>query len=195
VLRRTYENHSIDFIRHRPAPARDGDGDPRWDLYAMCEHVALASWQAKSASGNTLTHERVRQFLRDAHAVAAHNGMVDVNLLLVDERPAAFVYNYQCHGHLTTLRIGYDPSIGVSGLGTALLLRSLEDSCERGDLSCDLGSGNARFQRHLRTRVETTYRLSYWPLSSWRLQAARIARWAGRRWSGPVPEIGRAASA
>ena len=195
VLRRTQENHRFEFIRHRPAPAREGDGDPRWDLYAMCEHVALASWQATSAAGNTLTHERVRPFFRDAHATAAHHGMVDLNLLLVDERPAAFLYNYHYHGHLTALRIGYDPSVDVAGLGTALMLRALQDGCERGDRAYDLGPGNAQFQRHLRTRVESTYRLAYWPLSSWRLQAARVARWAERRWSSEVPEFGRAASA
>ena len=27
------------------SPASEGDGDPRWDLYDMCESVAQASWQ------------------------------------------------------------------------------------------------------------------------------------------------------
>ena len=67
-------NDDVEYIRHRPAPAREGDGDPRWDLYAMCQQVALASWQADSTTGTTLTHERVRHFLRDAHAIAARNG-------------------------------------------------------------------------------------------------------------------------
>jgi CelD/BcsL family acetyltransferase involved in cellulose biosynthesis len=118
VLRRVFADHDVEYVRHRPAPARDGDGDARWDLFAMCQQVALASWQGASNTGHTLTHERVRHFLRDAHALAAHNGMVDVNLLLVDGRPAAFAYNYHHNGRLSGLRIGYDGSLNQTGLGS-----------------------------------------------------------------------------
>ena len=183
VLRRFFGNSDIEYIRHRPAPARDGDGDPRWDLFAMCQQVALASWQATSKTGTTLTHERVRDFLRDAHAIAARNGMVDVNLLLVDGRPAAFAYNYQFHGRLTGLRIGYDASFGVGGLGTALMLRTIEDSFQRGDVSLDLGPGEAPFKRRMRTRAEPSYRMTYAPLASWRSQAARLSLWAQERFA------------
>ena len=83
----------------------------------MCEHVALASWQGNSTTGNTITHDRMRHFLRDAHAVAARLGMVDMNLLLADGRPAAFSYNYNFRGRLTCLRIGYDSSLRSAGYG------------------------------------------------------------------------------
>ena len=195
VLRRAFEDHDAHFIRHRPAPAREGDGDPRWDLFAMCQQVALASWQGTSTTGNTLTHERVRNFLRDAHQVASRNGMVDINLLVVDDRPAAFAYNYHYDGRVTGLRMGYDPALGHAGLGTALLVRSIEDSFTRGDASYDLGPGEFRFKRHLRTRSETSYRLTYWPLGSWRSQAVRLARWAKKRLQRPADEIGKPASA
>jgi CelD/BcsL family acetyltransferase involved in cellulose biosynthesis len=181
VLRRTFERSDVEFIRHRPEPARAGDGDPRWDLYAMCEHVALASWQATSKTGNTLTHDGVRPFLRDAHAAAARNGMVDVNLAIVDGRPAAFAYNYHYDGRVSVLRIGYDPAIDISGMGSALLLRMLEDGCERGDRAYDLGPGDARFQRKLRTHVDASYRLTHWPLGSWRSSAMWIGQWARRQ--------------
>jgi CelD/BcsL family acetyltransferase involved in cellulose biosynthesis len=161
----------------------------------MCGQVALASWQATLTTGNTLTHERVRHFLRDAHQVAAHNGMLDLNLLVVDDRPAAFAYNYHYDGRVVGLRMGYDPTLGYSGLGTALVLRSLEDSFNRGDASYDLGPGESRFKRHLRTRTETSYRLSYWPLGSWRSQAVRLTRWAKQRLRRPAAEIGKPASA
>lgn len=195
VLRRVFERNDITYIRHRPDPARDGDGDPRWDLYAMCQQVALASWQATSTTGNTITHERVRNFLRDAHGVAARNGMVDMNLLLVNDRPAAFSYNYHHDNRLTGLRIGYDPSVGLSGLGTALLLRTVENSCGRGDTSFDLGPGEPRFKRQLRTHTETSYRLSHTPLGSWRSQALRWARWARKLWRWQESEISTPASA
>jgi CelD/BcsL family acetyltransferase involved in cellulose biosynthesis len=120
--------------------------------------------------------------------------MVDVNLLLVDGRPAAFAYNYHFHGRLTGLRFGYDASLGLSGLGTALLLRSIEDSFERGDESLDLGPGETRFKRRLRTRAEASYRMTYAPLGSWRSQVVRVSRWA-KRYSAAAEAGGKAASA
>jgi CelD/BcsL family acetyltransferase involved in cellulose biosynthesis len=199
-LRHVFGTADIEYIRHRPNPARAGDGDPRWDLFAMCQQVALASWQATSTTGTTLTHERVRHFLRDAHAIAARNGMLDMNLLLVDGRPAAFAYNYHLHGRLTGLRVGYDASLGQSGqvpsgLGTALMLRSIEDSCERGDVSLDLGPGETPFKQRLRTEAEASYRMIYAPLASWRSQAVRFSRWAKRRLGPADAGSGKAASA
>jgi CelD/BcsL family acetyltransferase involved in cellulose biosynthesis len=195
VLRRVFGDAEVEYIRHRPAPAREGDGDPRWDLFAMCQQVALASWQATSTTGTALTHERVRHFLRDAHVIAARNGMVDMNLLLVDGRPAAFAYNYHFHGRLSAVRVGYDPSLGIGGLGTALLLRSIEDSFARRDESLDLGPGDAPFQRRLRTRAEASYRVSYAPLGSWRSQLARFSQWASLRRGSTEWKLGRSASA
>jgi CelD/BcsL family acetyltransferase involved in cellulose biosynthesis len=197
VERRVFEQGNVEYIRHRPAPAREGDGDPRWDLYAMCQQVALASWQSSSTTGTTLTHDRVRHFLSDAHEVAARNGMVDVNLLLVDGRPAAFAYNYHYHGRLTGIRVGYDPTLGIAGLGTALVLRSIEDSCERGDASLDLGAGETQFKKRLRTHSEPSYRVTYAPLRSWRSQAVRFSRWSEGRFTTLPNEIetGKAASA
>jgi CelD/BcsL family acetyltransferase involved in cellulose biosynthesis len=195
VMRRTFDDRKVEFIRHRPGPAREGDGDPRWDLFEMCQQVAQASWQATSTNGNTLTHERVRDFLRDAHEVAANKGMLDVNLLVVDDQPAAFAYNYHYDGRVTGLRMGFDPRIGPSGLGTALLLRAIEDSAQRGDATYDLGPGDSRFKRHFRTRSESSYRLRYLPIGSWRSQAVRLAGWARRRLRRPTEEVGKPASA
>lgn len=180
-LRRAFGDAEVETIRHRPRPAREGDGDPRWDLYAMCQQVALASWQAAEPANFTLVHERVRNFLRDAHEVAARNGMVDLNLLLVDGRPAAFAYNYQLHGQLTSVRFGFDASVDRRGLGTALALRMVEDSFRREDVSLDLGPGETLFQKRLRTRSEPVYRMSFVPLGSWRSQVVRLSNWAKRR--------------
>jgi CelD/BcsL family acetyltransferase involved in cellulose biosynthesis len=195
VARRVFERGDVTYLRQRPAPAGEGDGDAGWDLYAMCQQVALASWQGSSTTGTTLTHESVRAFLSDAHAIAARKGMVDMNLLLVDGRPAAFAYNYHFHGKLSGVRVGYDPTLGISGLGTALVLRSIEDSFERGDESLDLGAGETQFKRRLRTRSEASYRMTYAPLGSWRSQAVRLSRWARGRIAPVEIESGKAASA
>jgi hypothetical protein len=181
MLRHYDDGPTYEYIRHRPLPAGHGDGDPRWDLYAMCETVALASWQSQVAHGNTLTHDRVRDYFRDAHAAATRIGMVDINVLTFNGRPAAFLYGHHFQQHVIGLRTGFDSSIG-DGLGTALMIRTIDDSCRRGDQVIDLGPGEREHKRRLRTRMETTYRLTYAPLESWRSQAVRLTRWAKQRW-------------
>ena len=71
LVRKYFETGRAEYIRHRPVPATEGDGDPRWDLYAACETVAQSSWQSRVVHGNTITHERVREYFRAAHAAAA----------------------------------------------------------------------------------------------------------------------------
>jgi CelD/BcsL family acetyltransferase involved in cellulose biosynthesis len=184
-VRELMDSGRAEFIRHRPAPASEGDGDPGWEFYAMCESIARVSWQAGVMHGNTLTHDRVRGFFRDVHASAARLGMADISVLQVDGRPAAFLYGYHCRGHVTALRTGYDPTI--SGVGSALMFQVLKDSCSRGDHMFDFGSGEGEHKRRLRTRMETTYRLTYTPIDSWRSQAVRLTRWAKNRW--PVRQL------
>jgi CelD/BcsL family acetyltransferase involved in cellulose biosynthesis len=181
-MRRVFDDPSVEYIRHRPVPAAEGDGDPRWDLYEECEEVARSSWQGSVTNGNTLTHEGVRDYYRDAHVAAARLGMVDVNVIHIAGRPAAFLYSYHHQGQVTLHRTGYDASQAENGIGFGLLLKSLEDSCSRGDHSVDFGPGEREQKRRLRTRVESTYRLTYAPFSSWRSQAVQWSRWAKNRW-------------
>jgi CelD/BcsL family acetyltransferase involved in cellulose biosynthesis len=182
TLRDLFAQRSARYVRHRPLAAAEGDGDPRWDLYTMCESVAQASWQSHVVNGNTLTHERVREYFQAAHAAAARLGMVDVNVLTVEDRPAAFLYGYHYRGQVTALRTGFDAS-NSGGIGSALMLKSIEDSCRRGDRVIDFGPGEREHKRRLRTRTESTYRLTYTPLDSWRSQAVRVTRWAKNRWA------------
>jgi CelD/BcsL family acetyltransferase involved in cellulose biosynthesis len=177
TLRDLFADGTAEYVRHRPLSAAEGDGDPRWDLYAMCESVAQASWQSHVVHGNTLTHDRVREYFHAAHAAAARIGMLDVNVLAVEGRPAAFLYGYHYQGNVTALRTGYDAS-NSNGIGSALMLKSIEDSCNRGDRMIDFGPGEREHKRRLRTRTESTYRITYTPLSSWRSQTVRLSRWA-----------------
>jgi len=171
-----------EFVRHRPLAAAAGDGDPRWDLYEQSEAVAAASWQARAADGNTLTHGRVREFFRDSHEAAARLGMVDLNLLHVDGQPVAFLYGYHYDQNVIAVRTGFHPEIG-NGLGAAVMIKTIEDSCRRGDRVIDFGAGDGEHKRRLRTRTESTYRLTYTPIDSWRSQAVRFSRWAKDRFA------------
>jgi CelD/BcsL family acetyltransferase involved in cellulose biosynthesis len=181
TLRDSFMDGRVNYIRHRPLPASEGDGDPRWDLYAMCESVAKASWQSHVTSGNTLTHDRVREYFHAAHDAASRLGMVDVNVLTLDGEPAAFLYGYHCHSNVIGLRTGFD-AVQRDGIGSALMLKTIEDSCCRGDRVIDFGPGEREHKRRLRTRTENTYRLTYTPIESWRSQAVRLTRWAKNRW-------------
>ncbi|HEX3598775.1 MAG TPA: GNAT family N-acetyltransferase [Lacipirellulaceae bacterium] len=188
AVRDLFEQGRAEYIRHRPAAASEGDGDPRWDLYAACESVAQASWQSHVVHGNTLTHDRVREYFHAAHVAAARVGMVDVNVLNIDGQPTAFLYGYHCHGTVTTLRTGFNATT-ASGAGTTLLLKTVQDSCTRGDRVIDLGPGEREHKRRLRTRLEPTYRLTYTPIDSWRSQAVRLSRWAKGRWDRRVAPV------
>lgn len=191
TLRELFADGHAEYIRHRPLPAAEGDGDPRWDLYCMCESVADASWQSHVVDGNTLTHERVREYFQAAHQAAARLGMVDINVLTLGGRPAAFLYGYHYQGLVSALRTGFDASTS-GGIGSALMLLSIEDSCRRGDRTLDFGPGEREHKRRLRTRTESTYRLTYTPLDSWRSQAVRLTRWAKSRLPRRADVVGAA---
>jgi len=152
---------SFEHVRHRPASAAEGDGDPRWDLYAECERLAASSWQGGSTSGTTLTHEPVRDFLRDVHAAAARTGCLDVNLLSVDGRHAAFVYNYVYQGYVSSLRLGFDPEFRDCGVGTVLMGHLLRDSFARGDRLFDFLPGSLSAKRRWQTSLAQSYRFTY----------------------------------
>ena len=181
-LRGLKRDHEVTFQRHRPAGAAFGDNDPRWDFFEDCLAVSRNSWQAQSQSGNTLCHEHVEPFLRDCHAMAAKLGMLDVGLLKVDGQAAAFQYNYCYDGTVSGLRMGYDRRFTRQGLGNVVLNYTLEDSFSRGDRQLELGVGDYPFKQRLRTKVESSCRLTCYPRLAWRAQGVRLTRWLkGRR--------------
>ncbi len=172
----------VSYLRYRPEGSRYDDGDPRWDLYDACESIAGRSWQGGATDGTTLSHDSVRDYLRDAHQTAARAGGLDLNLLLVGGRPAAFAYNYHYRGSVYGLRMGFDPSIATAGSGGVLLRRMIEDSFARGDRLIDLGPGSLEMKRHWATRVQTSYHCPHYAQSAPKAQALRIKRWlAGMR--------------
>ncbi len=179
--RRLHQRGTVRYCRYRPRGETFGDADPRWDLYEMCEEVARRSWQGSSTTGTTLTHESVRPFLRDVHAVAARVGAVDMNLLLLDDRPVAFAYNYHCRGYVYGLRIGYDAAASRDGVGNLLYAQIIRDSFERNDHTYDLGVGSLSSKRYILTRTVPIYRYCHYPLLSPRAQLIRCKRWASEQ--------------
>ncbi|HVX12554.1 MAG TPA: GNAT family N-acetyltransferase [Pirellulales bacterium] len=159
--RKLSQQGEITYVRHRPAGVAYGDADPRWDLFETCLDVARRTWQADVNTGTTLSHPAIEPYLRDAHEAAARAGGLDLNLLYVDGRPAAFAYNYCYAGHVAGLRMGYDPAVSRHGAGTVLMRHMLEDSFARGDHRFDLGPASLKCKRPWQTSVETSYRYTF----------------------------------
>lgn len=172
--RRLAEQGEVVHLRYRPVGIAYNDADPRWDLFDMCVGVAGASWQASRIDGTTLSHAAIEPFLRDAHLAAVRSGGLDLNLLLVGGRPAAFAYNYHYAGHVYGLRMGYDPTVTRHGAGTLLMRRMIEDSFSRGDHTFDLGPGSLDCKKPWQTSVETSCRYTYFAPGDARAQALKL---------------------
>lgn len=164
--RRVEQEGEIEYLRYRPAGAVAGECDPRWDLYNHCEEIARQSWQGRSTTGTTLSHASVAPFFRDAHEQAARAGALDLNLLYISGRPAAFNYNYVYEGLVYSLRMGFDPGVSTKGAGCVLMGRMIRDSMQRGDRLLDIGPGSLKAKQNWYTSVENSYRyVHYSPIS------------------------------
>ncbi|MCG8583935.1 MAG: GNAT family N-acetyltransferase [Pirellulales bacterium] len=184
--RRLAEHGPLRHIRYRPAGVSRDDGDPRWDLYTTCEKIAAESWQGSSTDGTTLSHESVKPFLRDLHAVAASQGAVDLNLLYVGDTPIAFEYGYHYRGSVFGMRVGAAGPLAKLGAGNLLYAKIIEDNFARGDRLFDLGPGSLDIKRHLLTRVMPICRYTHYrpsAISAHLVRAKRRADDLRRSWS------------
>lgn len=179
AARRLAETGKVEFLRWRPDAAQ-GQANCRWDLYDACLQVALASRHVVGDHGVGLTHPRGGPFLRELHASAAALGQVDVCLLLVDGRPAAFNYNYHRGGYVCGLRRAFDPQFS-DGAGSVLMQRMIEDSAARGDTTIDLGPDYLHTKRYWQTTARASYRCLHYPRFNPRAQALHLGRWV-RQW-------------
>jgi CelD/BcsL family acetyltransferase involved in cellulose biosynthesis len=185
------EQGTVSYVRYRPLGLAHGDGSSRWDLYDACEELARRSWQGAATNGTTLSHEPVRDFLRESHEAAAACGAVDLNLLLLDGTPAAFVYGYHYRGYLYGLRRGFDAQRTREGAGNVLLAHVLEDGFARGDRIYDMGVGSLASKRYFQTRLAPILRYSHFPVLALRAQALRVRRWWQARRLPASTAVGR----
>ncbi len=181
LSRRLESQGSVVHIRHRPDAAAEGDGDPRWDLYDLCCDIARESWQAHVRPNTTLTSPNVAGFLRATHAAAARLGMLDLNLLLVGDEPAAFAYNYHHAGTVQGLRSGCDYQVTRDGSGSVLLAKVIVDSIDRGDSLYDLGVGGQSYKMRLATGQQTSYRFTHYRADRPRAIGVGLGRWLRAR--------------
>ena len=174
--RKLAELGNVVCLHHR-CGAKPDDVDPRWDLYEMCERVARLSWQSTSATGNTLTHPSVQEFLRDVHQEAARLGCVSMHLLELSGRPIAYAYNYLLQGRAFGLRAGYDPEFAQASPGSVLLPRMMQEGMRHGDTVFDLGEGASPYKRHWRNRTIASLRFRSYRPASTGAQLRRVKHW------------------
>jgi len=179
----------LEHVRYRPLCAAAGDADPRWDLYDACVDLARRSWQGSSTTGTTLSHAAVQNYLRAAHATAINSGAVDLNLLLLNNRPIAFAYNYHYRGWVYGLRSGFDSSAANDGAGNVLMAKMLEDSARRGDQLFDLGPNYLDCKRNWFSRLQPAYHFTHFHPGGVRAQALRLKRIVNR-WLGAPKKLG-----
>lgn len=162
-------------IEHfRPDP---GSENSRLDLWEKCRQVATSSWQASCQVGNTLSHPEVRSFLQDAHVAAAKSGAIHLSLLFIDERPAAFTYNYVVNGTVSGLRTGYDPEFHAAGPGAVLMRETIRECCLRGDLLFDLGESPSAYKRHWANLPFESFRFCHYSSANPLAAALRFKGW------------------
>ena len=182
--KRLAKQGEVEFIRYRPQGGFEDAQDVRMDLYDDCLEVAGNSWQSTSKDGTTLTHSSTNEFLIDAHQLAVKLGMLDLSLLKVSGKPAAFAYNYHCNGNVFGLRTGFDSDFMSCGIGNVLQVRTIQASFESGDVRFDLGPGSLEYKRHLSTHLESSYSYTYYSSNVMRAQAIRFAHWLKDSWKG-----------
>jgi CelD/BcsL family acetyltransferase involved in cellulose biosynthesis len=183
-LRMLADRGAVRYEHYRPAGAAQDDADPRWDLYEHCEQIAARSWQGKSSTGTTLSHNSVRAFLRDVHQVAARVGALDMHVLYVEDRPVAFAYNYHLQGYVGGLRSGFDPAFAAEGAGSVLYMFALEAAALCGDHTYDFGPDYLDVKRHITNHTRTSYCYSHYPSLNVAAQSFRLRRWLKRRRHG-----------
>lgn len=170
-------NFAPQFIRYRPQGEIAGEDDPRWDLFDQVVDIAARGWQSDSEEGTTLCHVSVAPFFRDVHELAARLGMLDMTMLLLNDKPSAFMYNYHHAGYVNGMRMGYDTQYKDLGIGRHIQYLSFKDAAERGDHTIDLGPDYFDAKRPWMTRVGASYRCSHYTMLSPKAQLLSWKRW------------------
>lgn len=181
----------VKLLRCRPEPGGQGTEPENFELYQLCEEVARKSWQADAESQSTLCSPLVRKVLLPLHRHAAAMGMLDVAVLMVGGRPAAFFYNYVAGGNVYGLRMGYDPAEELAGAGKILLYKMIEDSFQRGDREYCFGPGRQHYKDRFATEMRHAYTFRHYSRGSLRSQMMQLRERVYARLMSPQQIIER----
>lgn len=127
------------FVRCRPQGTNRAGPHFSDELYQDCLNIALNDEQQLSRADSVLNAPERHSFLRDLLPWAWRHSAADLCLLLSGSRPIAFRFHTLAFGHLKTVWTGVDAEFRQLPLAALLLVRTLRDSCQRGDENLDLG--------------------------------------------------------
>jgi hypothetical protein len=128
-----------------------------------------------------LNKEDYRGFYRECITNAIPHGGVDLDVVFVDDQPAAFGYSYVYRGRVSVVKVAYHPDFGFEGAGSVLQARMLAESFARGDNTMELGHEFLYWKRVWATHFRPVYRYVYFPSMSVRAQLVRTKRALVRR--------------
>ena len=175
---------STRFVRYRPLGEAHGDSDPRWDIFHDCIELARQHWHGRTRSGALIVNQASVEFLNRLHQVATHSGSSDLNILMVDNKPAAFFYNVHRQGQIQCVCWSADPQYTKFGIDRILLSHMSQDSFERGDAWIDIGRDGSGRWRPWTNKVAVTRRFVHYPRTVAKAQALRLGRWMQERFTG-----------
>ncbi len=135
------------FVRCRPQETDRGSPHFSNEIYQDCLNIALNDEQQLSRADSVLNAPERHSFLRDLLPWAWRHSAADLCLLMSGSRPIAFRFHTLAFGHLKTVWTGVDAEFRQLPLAALLLVRTLRDSCQRGDKNLDLGPCRADVAR------------------------------------------------
>lgn len=174
----------IRFLRYRP---QAGATDLRWDLFSAAMRSDAISLHSNSGQHRPAMNSAQQAVLSDAHHAAVSHGMLDLNLLYINDRPVASAYNF-CNandGTIEGIRHGYAVT-ATPDAATVLLRFMLKDSFQRGDTCYRFPVGDQYETCGWANNATTQYRLTHYPFFKLRSQ---LAKWFDRKTVSPAEEI------
>jgi hypothetical protein len=154
---------AVSFLRHRRVGCQ---GAPvRWGLYDACERISQASWQGRAPRGTMLNKDADRGFFRECFERAGEHGGVDLDLLFVDDEPAAFCYSYYYRGLVTEVKTAFHPSFAFEGAGAVVQARFIAECFARGDHTIEMGDEFLSWKRIWVTGLRPVLRYVHFPHS------------------------------
>lgn len=156
------------------------DWDAMQPSYAECREMHRARWSGAPDAHDLVVSEWGRRVTDEGLAILGREGLVHLTTLRSQGDLLAFALAVRCGDGAVAYRMAFDRDRpGVSGLGAAAFLASLDALVAEGVTSIDLGSGGDVFKRSFTAPVPVV--TAQWPLSRRGAAYLRLARLADAR--------------
>jgi CelD/BcsL family acetyltransferase involved in cellulose biosynthesis len=112
------------------------------DVFAVND----ASWKARRGT-NLFRSPRVRAFFAELVPAMATRGWIDLHVIRLDRKPAAYELCFDFGGRLFSYNGAYRADLRRGSPGTALTATVIETACRRGLTEYDMLRGEERYKR------------------------------------------------